>query len=202
MLLPIVISAYNILFMHVMIKKLLPALAVTAAINTFSFTANGQVRNVLKVNILSPIFRTVNLSYEHAVSEKTSFQLGAFYSGAGIAGTRFRGFGITPEYRFYFSNTKQAPAGFYAAPFVRYQNFTISDNDLSTSEGTLSTFGGGLVVGHQAIFNERISLDFFLGPSYNAGAVKVSSGTANDLGTGPFSGFGLRFGLTLGLAFK
>ena len=177
-------------------------LAIIATCSSISFQAHGQVQNVLKINILSPIFRTANLSYERVVSEKNSFQIGAFYTGASIAGTRFRGFGLTPEYRFYFSNTKQAPAGFYAAPFLRYQSFTISDTDLSTSEGTLTTIGGGAVIGHQAIFNERISLDAFLGPSYSGGSVKVKSGTSGDLGTGPFGGgFGLRFGVTFGLAF-
>lgn len=156
--------------------------------------------NTVKVNIFSPIFRTLNLQYERVLSENSSFQLGFFYTGASIEETRFSGFGLTPEYRFYLSDSP-APAGVYVAPFLRYQNFSLTE-DLSSSKGTLSTFGGGLIIGKQWIFKERIALDIFIGPSYSSGSVSASDGSGDvDFSTGLFSGFGVRSGLCLGIAF-
>lgn len=61
-------------------------------------------------------------------------------------------------------------------------------------------FGGGVVIGKQWIFKEKISLDIFIGPSYSSGNVKVESGQ-DTFDTGVFDGFGIRTGLTLGFAF-
>lgn len=82
---------------------------------------------------------------------------------------------------------------------MRYQNFKLTE-DVSDSEGTLSMFGGGLVIGKQWIFKEKISLDIFLGPQYTTGDVKVTSGS-DTFDTDVFDGFGIRTGLTLGFAF-
>jgi hypothetical protein len=160
-------------------------------------TAKAQ-DNVVKINIFSPIVKTFNLSYERKISATSSFQLGGFYTGYSTGGTKFSGFGVTPEYRFYLSES-EAPAGVYVAPFLRYQNFKLTEDEFD-SEGTLSMFGGGLVIGKQWIFKEKISLDIFIGPQYSAGDVKVESG-ADTFDTDVFDGFGIRTGLTLGFAF-
>ena len=158
-----------------------------------------QAQSVVKINILSPVVRTINLSYEVAISENGSFQLGFFYTGYKDDVTKFSGFGITPEYRFYLSETT-APEGFYVAPFLRYRRFTV-ENVETDSEGTYSPFGGGLIIGKQWIFKDKISLDLFLGPQYSSGDVKLSSGDEGDLDLGVFDGFGLRTGITLGIKF-
>lgn len=94
--------------------------------------------NVLKVDIIQPIINTIALSFEHKLSESSSFQLGVagtfgykdnghfnFFNGStgyyysGQSSTS--GFSITPEYRFYLSEKHAAPEGFYVAPYVRYQ---------------------------------------------------------------------------------
>ena len=151
----------------------------------------GQDRgNVIKINILSPILKTINLQYEKKLNSSSSFQFGFFYTAVSVGSTDFSGFGITPEYRFYLSNT-EAPKGVYVAPFVRYQNFTLTDG---IDKGTLSTFGGGLILGKQWLFKDRIALDIFLGPSYASGSVEVTSGS-NSFDTGSASGFGLRAGI-------
>jgi hypothetical protein len=162
------------------------------------FTSARAQENVFKINIFSPIVKTFNLSYERKLSASSSFQLGAFYTGYSAGETKFSGFGVTPEYRFYLSES-EAPAGVYVAPFLRYQNFNLTE-DLSDSEGTLSMFGGGVVIGKQWIFKEKISLDIFIGPQYTTGDVKVTSGS-DTFDTGVFDGFGVRTGLTLGFAF-
>ncbi|MBT29264.1 MAG: hypothetical protein CMO01_06345 [Thalassobius sp.] len=158
-------------------------------------------QNVIKLNIFSPIVRTLSVSYERALSTDNSFQVNVLYTGYSIDDTKLRGFGITPEYRFYLSESKDAPAGFYIGPFLRYQNLNL-EIEGTTDEATLSTFGGGLLIGGQWLFKDKISLDTFIGPSYNAGSVDVKDGADEDtFSTGIFSGFGVRFGVTVGYAF-
>jgi hypothetical protein len=178
-------------------KKYLPYSIILFLLIGSSVSSVAQ-ENVLKINIFSPIVKTLNVSYERKVSATGSFQLGFFYTGYSTSGTKFSGFGVTPEYRFYLSST-EAPQGVYVAPFVRYQSFKLEE-ETSNDKGTLTMFGGGLVIGKQWIFKEKISLDIFIGPSYSGGNVKVTSGQDN-FDTGAFDGFGIRTGLTLGFAF-
>ena len=162
----------------------------------FSATSGVQAQsNVVKLNLFSPIVKTVSVFYENAFSENKSAQLGFFYTGTST------GFGITPEIRFYLSETV-APEGFYAAPFIRYQNFDLTE-EITDSKATLSNFGGGLLIGKQWLFKERIVLDAFIGPSYVSGSIKVeNSGTDEDIFvTGVLDGFGVRAGLSFGIAF-
>ncbi|MCW5912615.1 MAG: DUF3575 domain-containing protein [Cyclobacteriaceae bacterium] len=163
-----------------------------------AFTSANAQENVIKINIFSPIVKTFNASFERKVSATNSFQIGAFFTSYNPESTKFSGFGLTPEYRFYLSES-EAPAGVYVAPFVRYQNFKLTEES-SSSKGTFSSFGGGLVIGKQWIFKEKISLDIFIGPQYSSGNVKVTSGS-DTFDTNVFDGFGIRTGLTLGFAF-
>jgi hypothetical protein len=174
--------------------KFLPVACVLLGI---TFSVMGQ-SNVIKINIFSPIVKTFNIQYEKAFKEDQSFQLGFFYSGYSDASTSFNGFGITPEYRFYLSETK-APEGVYIAPFVRYQSFNASNTDTNT-KGSVSSFGGGVILGRQWIFKKHISLDIFIGPSYYSSNVKIDSGSPTIDAT-PFDGFTVRGGLCFGYAF-
>ncbi len=92
-------------------KNLLIALIVLMA---GAITSAHAQENVFKINILSPVFQTLNLSYERKLSATGSFQLGFFYTGYNSGGSTFRGIGITPEYRFYLTET-EAPNGEYVA---------------------------------------------------------------------------------------
>ncbi len=157
--------------------------------------------NVVKLNLFSPIVKTVSVFYENAFAEDKSAQLGFFYTGTSIGDTKFTGFGITPELRFYLGSTA-APEGFFVAPFVRYQNFDLTE-EITDSKATLSNIGGGLLIGKQWLFKEKIALDAFIGPSYVSGSVKVKT-TGTDEGvfeTGVLDGFGVRAGLAIGIAF-
>jgi hypothetical protein len=163
-------------------------------------TANlVHAQNVVKINILSPIVKTLNMSYERAINENSSFQLGFFYTGWSNDLTKFSGFGITPEYRFYLSETP-APQGVYVAPFLRYQKFNVSDKEISDSEADFSAIGGGVVIGKQWVFKEKITLDIFLGPAYTSGKVSGESGDSS-FDTDVFDGFGLRTGINFGFKF-
>jgi hypothetical protein len=164
----------------------------------FAVVSYGQEKsNNLKINILSPIASTLNLQYEHVIKKDQSFQLGFFYTGYSNSGTKISGIGITPELRFYLSDDA-APKGVYLAPFLRYQNYSLSDD--SNNKGTLSTFGGGLILGKQWVFKDKISLDLFIGPSYNSGSVNVTSGN-NNFSVGSVNGFGVRTGICFGFLF-
>lgn len=168
--------------------------------------------NNLKINLLSPVVRSFSVFYERAVTNDKSVQLGFFYTGVKLSSLNISGFGLTPEFRFYLANskensTKQAPEGFYLAPFLRFQRFTISDDEIDATTGLssrakLNTLGGGLCVGYQFLSQKGITVDLFAGPSYNAGTIRAEVG---DIGTLPFSagfsGPGLRFGVCLGYAF-
>lgn len=155
-------------------------------------------KNLIKINLLSPLVRTGSFFFERAMTDEISLQLGFFYTGASVGETTFRGFGLTPELRYYLSEKHPAPRGVFIAPFARYQNFTLTD-DLD-NEGTYSSFGGGLLVGTQTMFKNKISLDVWAGPSYSSGKTKVTDGEDNfDLGS--FDGFGVRFGVTVGFGF-
>lgn len=164
-------------------------------------------KNIVKINFLSPIVRTISTFYERQVFESSSLQLGLFYSGASQDDQQFRGFGITPEFRYYLSD-KGALEGFFLAPYLRYQNLDVS------SEGTLfgsntrvenkveyELFGGGLLVGGQWIFKDVISVDVWGGPGYNSVNTNVISGSEDELLLGFTSSFTIRFGATIGVAF-
>lgn len=183
-------------------KKILVVLCLVAAIS--SNAQNGPDKmNAFKVNIFSPIVKTGSFFYERKINAKSSAQLGVGFTAYNRDGIKISGVFFTPEYRFYLSNNKEAIEGFYIGPFVRYQNLKVEDTNSNPSnpdKATLSTFGGGLVIGHQWIFSNIIALDIFLGPSYNSGTVKVTSGSSVDV-PASFQGFGVRAGLTLGVAF-
>ena len=162
--------------------------------------AIAQPTNAIKINLLSPVARTFNIAYEHAINENGSLQLGFYYTGVKVSDTKLSGWGVTPEYRFYLSSTP-APNGFYVAPFLRYNSFTAQDNSNNTvNKATVTQFGGGVVVGRQWVFKERVTFDMFIGPKYQSSNVKVTSGSDSFSGS-LFNNFGIRGGITLGLAF-
>lgn len=176
----------------------------------------GQDRkNVIKINLWSPIVSTWNFGYERALSEKVSVQLGLAYTTKSYKDTKLSGYQIQPEVRFYLSE-KAAPAGFYVAPFIRYRSLSASaetpvydpnnsyvQTGTTKEKATWNTVGGGLVVGGQWLFaDERIAFGIFGGPAFYSHSYKYE-GTAtednfNFRGTG---GFTIRSGITLGVAF-
>ena len=163
-----------------------------------SMTAFSQKSNAIKLNLLSPLFRTGNLQYERAIGDKSSLQLGVFYTSYSEEITTFQGLGITPEFRFYPGGTPMD--GFFVGPFVRYRNFELSDD--ADNSGTLSLIGGGLIVGRQWIFGEAITFELFIGPMFSSGNFKLEEGSTGDsIESDFFDGFGARAGLTVGFAF-
>lgn len=173
--------------------------------------AQQPKRAVVKVNVLSPFALTGSGFLEFAVSDQMSAQLGAFTTGVSISNVKFRGYGFTPELRYYFSENKVAPAGPYVAGYGRIQNFKLTV-DKKAEEGreysaTYAPVGLGAAIGNQWIFNSGITLDLFLGAGYNGGNLKVNVGTEQDFDAGILGdmilggGFGIRPGIALGYNF-
>lgn len=189
-------------------KKVLLAACFVTGLST---AASAQT-NALKVNIFSPLVRTGSFFYEHKVGDHNSAQLGGLFTNWSSGSTKVTGFAITPEYRFYLSEKKPAMQGFYFAPYMRYQNLTLTVADdymdingnsrQSEGKASLNTIGGGVLAGYQFVFKRRFTLDTFLGPSYNGGSLKVTVGDeSQSFDAGSFKGFGLRSGVTFGVAF-
>lgn len=168
-------------------------------------------QNVIKLNVLSLAVGTVSGFYERVINEQMSFQLGASYTNISsdwLLNVRYKGYTITPEFRYYLSST-EAPRGFYAAPFVRYRRSDVTGNITRDGQeipanGKISAYGAGVMVGGQLILGKHFSLDAFVGPSLNARSIKVNTPDVtekefpvpNILGV-----FGLRVGITVGVAF-
>jgi Protein of unknown function (DUF3575) len=180
-------------------KALIILLAVAFAIPSFSqekTTSVASEKNVFKINTLCLILGTGSVFYEHKLSDAMSGQLGVAYLNYKISGTKFTGLILTPEVRFY--TKKNAIDGMYVAPYVRYQNYSLSDN---TAKGTLSSIGGGLLLGRQWIKASGFTMDLFFGGHFGSASVKATEGDATTLDTKLFSGFGFRVGFALGFAF-
>lgn len=172
-----------------------------------SLFAQSEKKNILKTNLISPLFRTFHLNYERGFTEKVSGQLGFLYfAGFNRGDTKFNGFGITPEVRLYPSG--KALTGLFLGFSPRYQSFkleasyTDTNGNNTADKATLSSIGAGLVLGGQWIFGDIVSLELYGGPSFNSGSLKVESGSSEDrFETGIGNGFGFRFGVTVGIAF-
>lgn len=179
------------------ISLMLAFVAVTVAVH-----AQTNVRNnAIKLNPLSLAVLTGNVSYERAVAANQTFQIGVFYSGLTISDLKYAGLGITPEYRFYFAGKKEAFNGVYVAPYARYQNFSFKDK-VSEDKATLSSVGGGAIVGWQKMWPSGFTLDLFAGPGYNSGKVKADDANEDEFDIkGGINGFGFRTGLTIGFGF-
>lgn len=162
-------------------------------------------KNGIKINVFSPVARTASLFYERVLTDNKSLQLNIVYTGFRISSVKFTGLAISPEFKYYLSAPK-APKGFYLSPFLRYQNLTaIYDNPTNAEEtkGSLQTFGGGIVLGKQWILGKWILLDTFLGPRLYSGGLQLEGdGAISNIEVAKLaSGFGVRLGVTLGIAF-
>ena len=157
--------------------------------------------NAIKLNPLSLIFATGNVSYERAISDNKSVQLGAFYSSFGLGSLKYTGYGVTPEFRLYFAGHREALNGVYVAPFARYQSFSLVEKDYADNKTSFTTMGGGATIGWQKMWGSGFVLDLFAGPSYNKAKFK-NEGDAEEFNvSGGMTGFGVRTGISLGFGF-
>jgi hypothetical protein len=115
---------------------------------------------------------------------------------------KYSGWGVTPEYRIYVAAQDRALDGVYVAPYLRYQNYKLKDTNAEPeNETTLSTIGGGAVIGWQNVSKGGFIINLFAGPGYNSAKFKNESDEDAFDVKGGVSGFGIRTGITLGFAF-
>lgn len=102
----------------------------------------------------------------------------------GFIGPKFSAWGITPEIRFYpgAKVDKQAPHGFYLAPYFRYAKYSISASYSDDYNGKTETFDfkmsyggftGGLMIGAQWVFDNHLTFDWWI-VGAGAGSAKVT----------------------------
>ena len=180
-------------------KKIIFLFLSILMICSISFSGYSQKSNYVKANLFSPLVRTGSFFYEKVLNDDMSGQLGFFFTKVGAGDTKFSGFGITPEFRYYLSESA-APKGIFFAPYIRYQRFKLSVEG-GSSKGNLSLIGGGLLVGAQTLLKDVITIETYIGPAYGFGNVDVTSGTADDFEIGTFEGFTVRAGVTVGIGF-
>jgi hypothetical protein len=173
---------------------------IISAILFISANLLAQKMNGIKTDLFSPILRTGVFKVERVINEDISIQLGFFYTGYHQRDSEvtLKGYGITPELRYYLSETP-APNGAYLAPNIRYMDLTAED-PLLNEEATLSSIGLAVNLGKQWLLKDMILIDAWIGPSYNFRTVEDVSGNV-DIGISEANGFGLRLGLAIGIAF-
>jgi len=178
-------------------KIIVLALVGLLAIPAFAQESNvSEEKNVVKVNTLSLIVGTGSIFYEREFNDNMSGQLGVAYLNYSVEDTKFTGLILTPEYRFYPKGN--AIDGFYLAPYVRYQNFSLKAD---ADKATYSNIGGGLAIGRQWVTKSGFTMDLFFGGHYGSGKVDIKSGTEGSFSTGSFEGFRTRIGFAIGFAF-
>ncbi len=167
-------------------------------ISSVLYAQDTQKMNAIKTDLFSPFLRTGVLKYERAFTEDISVQLGFFYTGysPGDSEAKLSGFGITPEFRLYLSDTP-APVGTYLAPNFRYMSQKAEDPTIN-EEATLTSFGLAINLGKQWMLKDIVLIDIWVGPVYNFRTLDDPSGEVDVEGA---DGFGLRLGLALGIAF-
>lgn len=115
-------------------------------------------KDAIKINLLSPFYGTVNLAWQHRLSNDASFQLTMTYTDFDSYGSTdntdnipvttnnntevnvdnqlTKGFSIMPEYRFILNG--RGFSGIYIAPFGRFMYYEYS-RDIVTREYTTTT---------------------------------------------------------------
>ncbi|ULQ57092.1 DUF3575 domain-containing protein [Flavihumibacter rivuli] len=166
------------------------------------FDSQAQIRasNAFKLNPLSLLYRTTNISYERAVSSNQSLQTGFMLSKVRLGKYHYSGLGFTPAYRFFVSGSREALNGIYVSPFFSFRSFKIRESNTSLS-ASFYTIGGGMLFGWQKIFDSGFVLDMFLGPSYSDATFTRKDDGESFVLRSIYAGYGMKAGVTIGFAF-
>jgi hypothetical protein len=123
--------------------------------------AQAELPNVFKINPISLAFGNFNLSYQRALSDASAIQIGANYWYR-IFGEEVSGVGVRAGYQFFLTNrAKPAPEGFYIGPLASFNSLTEKETD-----GSVTAFGAGLMLGYQWVWDSGVTLDLGAGPMY------------------------------------
>ncbi|MCP4313324.1 MAG: DUF3575 domain-containing protein [Bacteroidetes bacterium] len=168
-----------------------------------SISPSKPVKNAVKTDLLSWAFNVGVLKYERAFTENISAQLGFYYSwdfphydDEVFFST---GFSITPEFRYYLSKKRPAPRGIYLAPNFRYKKLE-TENQEENSAATEIDYSIAINLGFQLVLKDLFLVDAWLGLAYNIKNVIEITIPGENIGH-PSDKFGLRGGISIGLAF-
>jgi len=142
-------------------KKIILIIAV--AFFSLNAAKAQDVKGIIKVNPIGFAVGIFNATYEKPLNEKNSFAIGANYYNYGNVGVS--GFGLSGEYRFYFSKNTTAPEGLFGAPIVSLGSLSYDGSD-----GTESVFsiGGGVKGGYQWVWDSGVALDLYFGYGFRS----------------------------------
>ncbi|MCX6181285.1 MAG: DUF3575 domain-containing protein [Bacteroidetes bacterium] len=178
----------------------------------FSTQLSAQ-KNIVKWRPASLAWNSIDFSYERVLSEKTSFAVKAgalipvdftndfngyksiFQSSNNMAGGytmtsgAYGGFSVLPEFRYYTS--KDAPNGFYVAPYLKFWRAGISTNVSNDTThiasgigGSINVLGGGVGIGYQWLIGDSFTVDWnFMGLGVDAYILNLNVSGVNALGT-------------------
>lgn len=182
------------------IHKNLFSLIGLLAVMMIGNIANAQT-NTVKTNLANLALSGGSIHYERGINDATSAQLGIFISAISVDDTKFSGFGVIPQYRFYPRSSGEAPSGFYLAPLIGYQTFSLETTvPGSISEASFTLLGAGLDVGNKWLLG-AFAVELSAGVSFNSTNLDVKTGSEGDFSTGGFGSTTPRIGLSLGYAF-
>lgn len=99
-----------------------------------------EKKNQIKTSLVVPLAGAFQLSYERMLNYEMSLELGICFGELVF---------VNSQYRYYLSENMTAPSGVFISPFLLLSN---------------QMFGGGLTVGYQRLFKQKVSLEAFLGP--------------------------------------
>ena len=169
----------TLLFLHLLL--VMPGEFCRSFAQGLEPTAEPTTRNhILKTNVLSPLVGSGSLFFEAKVASKVSFQVG-FFAGKhrpiiSLTETTNKLWGVVPEVRFYLDRHRNGLAGFYLAPYLKYQhvNQRVEWGAFIffvpiIVEGHIKSFhevGGGLSAGYQLVRRGGFTLDVLAGLGY------------------------------------
>lgn len=163
-------------------------------LSTSVFGQEGK--KVIKVNPTSFLLKTLNIAYQKTNSSNSASQLRLYYThNLQIDNNLISGYGISPEYMFYFGN--KAPAGFYISPYVRYQKYKI---EAPSCIGYSTAIVGGVVAGYQGMIKKVVTYEMFIGPNYGTEVNEANCSYSTPDLYEQNTGFWFRTGITLGAA--
>ena len=183
---------------------------------------NAQAqKNVVKLNLTPLVITDITVQYERVLFKKFSVAMGIGYipdrplpgffpTIPTINNIKFSGYSLTPEIRIYPHLLKDAPRGFYLAPYLKYSKYNVAadfpwsykfsytdpntgitaDKTLSQDlnlKGSFSGIGGGLMIGKQWIIANHISLDWFIMGGHVGSGANLSVSTMVDYASFPVS---------------
>ncbi len=120
-----------------------------------------DVNGIIKVNPIGFAFGIFNATYEKPLNDKNSFAVGASFFNWGSV--HVSGFGLSGEYRFYFSNNTTAPEGLFGAPVLNLNSYSYSGGSQTES---VFAVGGGVKGGYQWVWDSGVALDLYFGYGY------------------------------------